>query len=174
MRRILISFIFTISTLVCFSVTRLKTGSIEALRNESKLAISLDAKGIRFNDRLTLDDALDFVKPNEGWYDVCVQKFVNDFNEEAFKNGFMIVSGNQISKCNYELHVRLIDLKRRVLTGEVDVKNIATGENVATFEFMEFGDDNDDYLFGDALEDAGEELGKIFKRAFKVNGIIRY
>ena len=170
MKNIITYFLLLISS-NSMSAVNLINGSLDALKNEHKIAISLDCSKCVYrtnNKNLPLEYFLAMSQRSEDWEVRSLNYFVENFNEETLKEGLIAVVSNNLQECQYELIILpkyvFRDGSIEALIHIIDHNNNST---IAKLAFKADGDEDDKITFRDPLRDAGEEVGKLFGKVLR-------
>ncbi len=167
MRKFFLFIAFLVSV-VNASGAKLVEGSLDCIKGEKNIAVSLDCSKLVYKKNRPFQEFLDKASRMENWEEESLKYFFKKFNEETSKSHFSAVPVTSRNKGKYEMVITPLKIN-----GGGDIKvhayifNKETNEKVATIEFKTDGDDNDEITLRDPMKEAGEDLGSLFKKLFK-------
>ena len=167
MRKFFLFIAFLVSV-VNASGAKLVEGSLDCIKGEKNIAVSLDCSKLVYKKNRPFQEFLDKASRMENWEEESLKYFFKKFNEETSKSHFSAVPVTSRNKGKYEMVISPLKIN-----GGGDIKahayifNKETNEKVATIEFKTDGDDNDEITLRDPMKEAGEDLGSLFKKLFK-------
>jgi len=156
MKKLILFMAFMLSV-VNASGAKLVEGSLDCIKGEKFIAVSLDCSKLVYKKNRPFQDFLDKAPRMDNWEEESLKYFFEKFNEETFKYHFSSVPVTSKNKGKFEM----------VITPHAYIFNKETNEKVATIEFKTDGDDNDEITLRDPMKEAGEDLGSLFKKFLK-------
>ena len=166
MRKIMTIAIACAMTLTA-SATKLTQGSLNVLKDQKNICVTLDLSKTVYKKDKTVQDFLNKAYRVADWKDISMREFVNEFNEHAYRSGATVTT---TAGGKYEMQII-----PATLTGGGQLKDVTvniidktSGQNIATLTLDSHdGDDDDDEGLKDAIEDLGKQLGKFFNSKVK-------
>lgn len=150
------------------NAARLISGSLNPLKGEKYILVTLDCSKLMYKKNRPFDDFLAKAPRSEDWELESVKSFPSSFNEETCKVKLSAISESSKYKDQAKYEIKIVPFNidgGGDLDSQVIIVNISTRENVATLEFHAEGDD--DITLRDPLKESGEDLGKLFRNALK-------
>lgn len=167
----LILFLFVAFYSVNSMAVELISGSLDSLKNEYKIAISLDCSKcvFRTNDRnIPFEYFLAKAPRIENWETKSMEYFVDNFNEKTFNEGLMGI----IKETTLNIRYELIIIPEQIfpngnIKGIALIKNIVNDETIAELHFSAEGDDDDKVTLRDPMKELGNDIGNLFRKVLK-------
>lgn len=161
------------AVLLSFSLNavELVSGSLESIKNEYKIAISLDCSKCVYrtnNKNLPFEFFLAKAPRAENWELKSLEYFVDNFNKKNFEEGLMgVIKGDSV-KNRYELIIIPAQIfSNGDIKGLALLRDIVEGETIAELIFSAEGDDDDNIVLRDPMKDAGEDIGNLFRKVLR-------
>ena len=164
--RKLLFLVMLLTMTVSASAIKLQEGSLECLRGQ-KVKVVLDLSNTKYKESLTVDDFLRIAYREDNWMELSLHKFTSEFNKHSFRAGIKATTDDG---CAYQMHIVPANIKRSGKLQNVAVVIVETATRtekaVITLDSKE-GDHDESNVFGDAMDDLGEQLGKFFSKMIK-------
>lgn len=159
----LVALLFSITT---FAV-KVTYGSLECLKNEQSIAVSLDLTNTTYMTKYSVESFLGKYPRVNDWKERSIQYFIKEFNKNAYNIGLYVVADNETE---YEMQIVPSDIKAdgRFVKVTVNIVKKETKETMASLLLNSSDGDNDDEItFRDTMRNLGELLGRFFNTKMK-------
>lgn len=163
----LLTFLFSIN----LNAVEIISGSLNVLRNEIKIAISLDCSKCVYkanNKDLPFDYFLAKAPRDENWEMKSLEYFVDYFNEKTYNEGLLGFMQKMPCDAKYEM---IIVPKYVYPNGDIKayavIKDVINGSDIAILSFFAEGDDDDKITLRDPLKEAGADIGNLFRKILR-------
>lgn len=167
---IIIIFIF-LSAVQTANAAKLISGSLDSLKNERKIAVSLDCSKCVYkvnSKELAFEYFLAQASRDDDWEQRSLDYFVENLNEKIINDGMIAFNSAQKHDLRYELIVTPLTItKNGNINAEIYIKDNLKAEIIATIFFKAEGDNNDRITLRDPLIDGGEDVGNLFRKLLK-------
>lgn len=160
--------------LVVFSLpvlagTKMVFGTIDQLKGEKNIPVTLNWKEAVYAKGGNLDDFLLKAERSDNWESQSLAYFLREVNDKVGEYGVRLVSVDKgdNSKFRIEIVPHAIS-KGGDITGEILLLPAEGNYPIASISFSsDESDDDDKIAFRDQLESIGESFGKLLKKQIK-------
>lgn len=167
MKHLLFTFFMLFAAMLAHAA-KLSSGSLECLKGEKFLAVSLDCSKTTYKKTRSFEDFLKKAPRIENWEHESLKYFIERFNEKTYKQDFVTVLGTSKNKGKYELVIVPTDINGGGgITAIANLVNVENGNIEATINFSTDGDDDDKITLRDPMKEAGEQIGKLISKVIK-------
>ena len=150
---------------LCTYAAKVTSGSLNCLKGENYLAVSLDCSKAKYKKTRPLEEFLWKAPRIENWEQESLKCFIEVFNENTYQPKAFNRSEN---KGRFELIIIPLNINGSGgINAIANLVNIKTGNIEATIDFSAEGDDDDTIALRDPMKEAGEQIGKLISKAYK-------
>ena len=160
----LISLICLVSVEIHAGHLELKEGSLDSIKGQTYVSVEVDYAKAVYKEKggLKFDDFLRKHRRMPNWEQKCLDYFCEWFNDETMKTTACV--GCKDAKYAIVVVVKEISSGGKI-TGNIVIKQIATGKQMALLTFKGSDGDVEDMIpLRDPMKDAGESLGKFLNK----------
>lgn len=161
-----------ISTAFAGDDISLKSGSVASLTNGGVASLVIDIANAKYDNKTPLRQDARFADIDKQIPE-CASEFIREFNENTKK--FTMTANDKeaqykiiVKITNVDTFVNVMSFKGGIgvkLWGSINIKNKATGEDVAVFEIDE--ESNSGFTYQIALEEGFEGIAKYLAKRIK-------
>jgi hypothetical protein len=166
MKKVFLSLITLLYSFTAMALT-LNFGSLECLKGQKNIVVSLDLTNTTYMSNYTVEEFLNKAPRSKNWKEGSIRQFVTEFNEKTNKIGLKVVDEGETE---YELQIvpGNINSAGEFVKVEVNVIKKSTNELMASMTLdTDDGDKNDEIAFRDTMGELGERLGSFFNLKLK-------
>lgn len=132
----LILFVAFLVSVVNASGAKLVEGSLDCIKGEKYIAVSLDCSKLVYKKNRPFQDFLDKAPRMDNWEEESLKYFFKKFNEETFKYHFSSVPVTSKNKGKFEMVITPLEINGGGgIKAHAFIFNKETNEKVATIEF---------------------------------------
>lgn len=169
MKKIIFIAMLAILSFPAFSGTKMVFGTIDQLKGEKNIPVTINWKEAVYAKGGDLEDFLLKTERNDNWESQSLAYFLREVNDKVGEYGVRVVSADkgENSKFRIEIVPQTIS-KGGDITGEILLLPAEGNDPIASISFSsDDSDDNDKIAFRDQLQSIGESFGKLVKKQIK-------
>lgn len=169
MKKVLLMAMLAVFSLPVFAGTKMVFGTIDQLKGEKNIPVTLNWKEAVYAKGGDLDDFLLKAERNENWESQSLSYFLREVNDKVGEYGIRVVSADKGDNPKFRIEIVTQTIsKGGDITGEILLLPAEGNDPIASISFSsDESDDNDKIAFRDQLESIGESFGKLLKKQIK-------